>query len=158
MDLSIKSATAEDKEIIFFLLQPYLKELSRYPNEQADYEDEKGIYCYPYLDAYWQEDGRYPYLLLSDRKIAGFALVRRDSQHWEMAEFYVLPEMRRRGFATSFAVQILLKHPGGWRIECNNANAAGNALWSKLARYFSKNQMITGKTIAGRNIIRFNVF
>ena len=49
-------------------------------------KDENGAYHYRYLNAYWQENERYPDLLYSDSKIAGVALVRQDGYHWEVGE------------------------------------------------------------------------
>lgn len=63
MTFSIKPATIEEKPVINALLQPYLDEFSRFPGEHPDYKDNKGVYQYPYLDAYWQENIRFPYLL-----------------------------------------------------------------------------------------------
>jgi predicted acetyltransferase len=151
-----KSALVEDKNTIFALLQPYLDELSHFPDEKVDYRDENGIYQYPYLDAYWRESERHPYLLLSDRKIAGFAFVRREGNHWEMAEFYVLPEFRRHGLASVFARDIFRKHPGEWRIDFNKHNKAGDALWKKLAYCLSNGEVLAGELNASHSYIRFS--
>ena len=74
MKFSIKTAEISEKETIFGLLQPYLTELSQFPDENPDYKDENGIYLYPYLDDYWREESRYPYLLYVYDTLAGFAL------------------------------------------------------------------------------------
>jgi len=55
MVFSTKSATIEEKHVIRSLLQPYLDELSHFPDQDADYKDEDGIYHYHYLDAYWRK-------------------------------------------------------------------------------------------------------
>lgn len=156
MSISIRLAKIEDKETIFSLLQPYLKELSLYANEEVDCPDERGVYRYRYLDAYWLERGRYPYLLMSNRKIAGFALVRQEGSHWEMAEFYVLPEFRRRGIALSSASQVLKNHFGEWRMEFNNNNKAGSALWHKLAKNSSKTDIRSGTASIGHDYVSFS--
>jgi predicted acetyltransferase len=132
-----------------------LGELSHYPNEHIDYLDDKCIYHYPYLDLYWLEMGRFPYLLLNNNEIAGFALVRQVGTHWEMAEFYVQSEFRRHGLATGCAMKILKKHPGKWMIEFNKHNLAGSALWHKLANYSSKNDIITGSLKDGHDYVSF---
>jgi predicted acetyltransferase len=106
MPFFLKPANIEEKQVIFNLFQPYLNELSHFPDEEIEYKDEKGIYKYPYLDHYWRESERYPYLLLKDDRVAGFALVRRVEEHWEMGEFYVSPEFRRCGVATTCATDI----------------------------------------------------
>jgi predicted acetyltransferase len=83
MIFTTKSAVIEEKQIIFDLFQPYLDELSSFPDEEIDYKDEKGVYHYPYMDDYWRENARHPYLLLSDNETAGFALVRQAEEHPE---------------------------------------------------------------------------
>jgi len=60
MDFNIHAATLNEKPIIHALIQPYLTELSNFPDENPDYKDADGIYIYPYLDAYWQEKERFP--------------------------------------------------------------------------------------------------
>ena len=155
MIFSIKSAIGEEKQVIFNLLQSYLNELSSFPNEQIDYKDNKGIFHYPYLDDYWHKSERHPYILLNDNVIAGFALVRKAVEHWEIAEFYVLPEYRRCGLATFCAIEIFKKHPGKWRIDFNKHNQPSRALWWKLANSLSKD-ISTGELSASHNYIRFS--
>jgi len=155
MDCTVTRANIHEKEIIRALLQPYLDELSSFPDENPDYKDENDIYLYPYLNAYWQENARFPYLLYGDGKLAGFALVRQDGEHWEMAEFYVLPEFRRRGLGTACAREIFKKHPGDWRIGFNKHNLASRNLWRKLARVLSKDDIEEGSLDASHDYIRF---
>lgn len=59
-----------------------LTELYKYDFTEYDPEDvnESGLYEYRDLDAYWNESGRYPFLLRADGKLAGFALIRRLAQ------------------------------------------------------------------------------
>lgn len=155
MTVAIKPASIEEKQVIFNLLQSYLHELSSFPDEEIDYKDEEGLYRYPYLDDYWRESERHPYLLLKDNEIAGFALVRQVGYHWQIAEFYVLPEFRRCGLATSCAIDIFKKHPGEWRIEFNKHNEHSQALWRKLAKSLSKD-ISTGELTTRHNYICFS--
>ncbi|GGO05030.1 GNAT family N-acetyltransferase [Saccharibacillus kuerlensis] len=55
-----------------------LLELYKYDFTEFDPEDvnESGMYESRDLDAYWNEPGRYPFLLRADGKLAGFALIR----------------------------------------------------------------------------------
>jgi predicted acetyltransferase len=157
MSVIIKPASVEEKQTIFSLLQFYLKELSQFPDEQIEYLDQDGVYHYPYLDAYWLDNERYPYILLTNNEIAGFALVRQESTHWEMAEFYILPEFRRRGLATTSVLDIFKKHAGMWQIEFNKHNQAGRALWLKIAKRSSKNDILFGYLKTGHDYISFSV-
>ena len=157
MVFSTKLATIEEKQVIRSLLQPYLDELSHFPDQDADYKGEDGIYHYPYLDAYWQERERYPYLLYSDHTISGFALVRQEHELWEMAEFYVLPEFRRHGLALTCATDIFNKHPGKWKIGYNKHNQPSRALWQKLAERLSKGDILIGELDESHDFICFAV-
>ncbi len=75
-------------------------------------------------------DGDYPYLMLSDRQTAGFALVRRlDSATVEMAEFYIKPEWRRNGMGQRAARALFARHPGGWSLSVSQDNPRGLAFW-----------------------------
>ena len=49
-----------------------------------------------------------------------------------MAEFSVLPNFRRKGAGTLFALDVIHKHPGKWHIEYNIKNNAGKKFWNKL--------------------------
>jgi len=157
MVFSTKSATIEEKQVIRNLLQPYLDELSHFPDQDADYKDEDGIYYHPYLDAYWRERERYSYLLYSDHTISGFALVRQEHELWEMAEFYVLPEFRRHGLALTCATDIFNKHPGKWKIGYNKHNQPSRALWQKLAERLSKGDILIGELDESHDFICFAV-
>ena len=157
MSFSVKPASLQEKPIIKSLLQPYLNELSLFPDEHPDYKDENGIYLYPYLDAYWREKERFPYLFYGDGILAGFAIVRKDADHWEMSEFYVKPEFRRLGLATACATAIFKKHPAIWRIGFNKHNQASRNLWLKLARKLSKRNISEGEKDASHDYLIFNV-
>lgn len=157
MVFTLRAALAEEKPIIFDLLQVYMDELSHFPDENPDYKDENGVYAYPYLDAYWQEDVRFPYLLYADGYVGGFALVRRDGEHWEMAEFYVSPQFRRCGLAMACVTEIFEKHPGHWKIMYNKHNQAGRALWQKLAERCSTGVVVAGEEDGSHDYVRFLV-
>ena len=152
---AVKSASIAEKKTIFVLLQPYLAEVSHFPGENVDCKDENGIFNYPYLDAYWEDQERYPYLLMSAGNVAGFAFTRREGDHWQMAEFYVLPGFRRYGLASACVGEILRRHPGEWRIDFNKHNQAGRALWQMVAYRFSSGDVLFGELNGIYNYVRF---
>jgi len=157
MEYTIKPAKIEEKEMIRRLIQPYLSELSRFPDENPDRKDENGIYVYPYLDAYWEEDSRFPYLFYADKKLAGFALVVQDKDIWIMCEFYVLPDFRRLGLGTACATEIFRKHPGEWIIGFNKQNTASRQLWKKLAQNMSHGKIMERESDISHDHLRFTV-
>jgi len=129
MKYSLKKAKITDKSLIDNLLQAYLRELNQYEDIP---QKESGRYDYPYLDYYWSDDDRFPYLMYLDKNVAGFALVRKDMDYYEMAEFCILPDYRRQGAGNILASQIIRRHPGRWHIEYNLNNIAGFRFWNKL--------------------------
>jgi predicted acetyltransferase len=155
---SVKPAAFKDKSILQALLQPYLEELSHFPDEHPDSKDSSGIYLYPYLDAYWQEEGiRFPYLLYSGDDLAGFALVRKEADHWEMAEIYVKPSFRRTGLGRTCAAALFKKHDGEWRIEFNRHNLPSRNLWKSLAERFGEGTVKEDKADGSHDFIEFFV-
>ena len=52
---------------------------------------------YHYFDTYWHEPERLPLFVLAEGELAGFALVRAIAGGWNIAEFGIRPELRRKG-------------------------------------------------------------
>ena len=82
------------------MLELYLYDFSEFSKEDLA---ENGYFGYTYLDAYWQEAGRFPFFIRADGRLAGFILVRSCSEHnplpdpHNIAEFFVLKKYRRHG-------------------------------------------------------------
>ena len=57
--LRIVEAKKEDRDIMMNLLEKYLYEFSQW--EKTDVND-NGLYGYEYLDCYFEENNRYPFL------------------------------------------------------------------------------------------------
>ena len=152
---AIRPALPEEKPLVAAMLQPYAAELARFPDNHPQPRDESGNYLYPYLDLYWREPARFPYLFLADEKTAGFALVRHTGKHWEMAEFYVKHESRRRGLGRICATLVVANHPGAWYILFNKANRAGRALWTSLAEDLSGGRSLPGEADAFHDFVAF---
>ena len=157
MVFSIEPAEIGEKATIKNLLQSYLTELSRFDDHVPDYKDETGQYAYPYLDDYWVEDARYPYLLYCDDQFAGFALVRKLDNYYEMAEFYVLPEFRLRGVGPGCATELFKRHTGMWRIGFNKQNNPSRQLWKKLAKNLACSDIEEGEVDISHDYISFTV-
>jgi predicted acetyltransferase len=85
---------------------------------------------YPYLDLYWRENARLPYLIRVGSELAGFALVRKNERdRFEIAEFCVLPAFRGIGAGSTAATVIFSTHPGDWVVRSFPGNAAAAAFW-----------------------------
>ena len=73
MKVSVRSAKEDEKDILYNLLQLYLHDFSEFSPQETD---GRGRFTYPYLDHYWQDPQRFPFIIYVERNIAGFALVR----------------------------------------------------------------------------------
>ena len=132
-------AASEDKPVLARLLELYQYDLSAIENADVD---ASGLYGYAYLDHYWIEPGRHPFLVRVDSQLAGFVLV---NQHaltgpaegaMTVAEFFVLRRYRRRGIGEQVAVRIFDMFPGHWEVRELAANVEAVAFWRKVvSRY-----------------------
>ncbi len=114
--------------------------LSTYQHELntmlSDYLTELGVDAkYPYLSLYWTDPGRFPYFILADGQVAGFALVRTldEPLSFEMAEFSVSKSYRGLAVGKAAALALFDKHQGDWRISVMPNNFAGMRFWSSVA-------------------------
>ena len=94
--------------------------------------DPDGSPAYAWFGSYWRDPGRLPFFVVADGSVVGFCLVRVVDRGWNVAEFGVRPEARRRGIGRA-AVAALAYH----------ATAAGAShvradvhLWNDRARRF----------------------
>jgi predicted acetyltransferase len=117
-------------------MQYYLHDFSEF--DPGLRSDEAGRFAYPYLDFYWRDPDRYPFLIRYAGQLAGFALVRQESDPdsglriTEMAEFFVLRPLRRLGVGKLAACQLWEQFPGHWRVEVVARNSAGHRFWQAV--------------------------
>lgn len=108
---------------------------------------------YPYLNAYWQEPERVPFLIESDDEAAGVCLIRRRGDGWNIAEFSVIPSLRRAGVGRA-AVEELAVRARSERADYLEAKVHPNnreALPFWLAAGFSEVEFSeTGVTVTRR--------
>jgi predicted acetyltransferase len=143
MKVEVVAATVAEKPVLANLMQLYL-----YGFPYLDHLElgNDGRYTYHYFDRYWDEPGRYPFLIRAEERLVGFALVaeRRliepEAAGHVMAEFFVLRKYQRRGIGQIAAGTIFDLFPGPWWVGEQAANASGQAFW----------RTIIGRYTAGR--------
>lgn len=133
-------ADEEDQGIMRNLMHLYLYDFSEYIDIDVD---EGGWFNDEYLERYWYEEGRYPYLLRAGDKWAGFALVRRESPPEErppthsIAEFFVMKKYRRHRIGQRMACQLFDRFPGRWWLEVESTNLPAQAFWRKVVEEYT---------------------
>ena len=134
--IEVQQASLEDKPILRNLLELYEYDSSEFEPRDVDAH---GLYGYRWLDHYWTESGRYPFLVRVDRKLAGFVLVRTlDDSTYSMAEFFILRKYRRQGVGRGVAQQIFDMFPGRWNVAQMENNYSAQAFWRKVISAYTQ--------------------
>ena len=138
--IRLQTVRAEDRELLWNILQKYLYELTQYyPDEM----DEHGNYPYGYFDACFTDPERKALFIYHDETLVGFALIHPYSAighqpDYTMAEFSIFPPYRRKHYAVDAAHSIFATYPGKWEIKYHEKNTGAKKLWTGLAApYFS---------------------
>ena len=81
------------------------------------------------------------YLLYYNQKTPiGFCLVNISDEVKDIAEFYIVPAMRKKKFGSKLAFMIFNKHPGPWQVrQINGANHAIN-FWRNVIKSYTRNK------------------
>lgn len=139
--VELVTALLSDKPKLAKLLDQYLQELSEYR------EIKVGATCaadYFYMDLYWMEPGRHPFLIFSNDQLAGFILVwvqsNTESPLARVAEFFIIPEQRRKGVGRKAASKVFSLFPGHWELQVHSRNQAALAFWDGCIRQNAKSE------------------
>jgi len=135
MEINVRTAKMREREIVENLMQLYLHDFSEF---EALEIQEDGRYVYEFLDLYWQDPNRYPFLFRADNRIVGFALLRYNvdfrtmQDRMELIEFFILRSFRRKGIGRQAAERLWDLFPGRWSLRVTNANTVGLAFWRRI--------------------------
>lgn len=129
MEVTLSRATIDDRDMLSDLLELNAHHFSSFDGRRIGSD---GRYGYPYLDLYWgQEPDRSAHLVHVDGALGGFVMVRGGPEH-EMAEFFIMGSLRRRGVGRTVAAMVFSGFPGPWRLRCHRSNRAGMEFWSRI--------------------------
>jgi len=124
----VRPASLDDKDVVRHLLELYLHDLSEFTGANVG---SHGVYGYFYLDDYWSEPDRHPFLLQVETHWAGLALVRAGLPH-DMTEFFVMRKYRRNGVGRAAAQILFDLFPGMWQIRQLAANRPATRFWRSV--------------------------
>ena len=127
----------KDKDVIYNLMQLYTYELSFFEDETTNFQLlDNGVFkLSKYIDLYWTEEGRHPYILRCEGKLAGFVLERYNEDGMnEIAEFFVLNKYRKLGAGTFMANELFKKYKGKWEIRTLLKNERAQEFWRKVVK------------------------
>lgn len=154
MEVDVRPALPGDKPVIRRLLQLYFHDASEFTGGDVDAH---GEYHYRYLDHYWapdQQSERFPFLLIVDGQVAGFAFVRIVDGTNTMAEFFVLRKYRRQAVGRTAAHELFARFPGPWEVTELPLNLPAQAFWRRIIAAFT-GDLYTEHQEPGRVFQRF---
>lgn len=131
MAVELDEAGPGERGIVAALLDEYLHELAGHREVAVGAIDSRS---YPYLDAYFSELGRYPFLIRREGTVVGFVLIRAPASTrravWEVAEFYVTPASRRVGIGREAMAATWRRFPGAWELQVHARNTVALRFWA----------------------------
>ena len=77
------------------------------------------------------------YILFFSNRPAGFCVVETSLSQTSMAEFYIVPEMRRQGLGASFAFHIFNLYPGSWEVKELEGAKKAIAFWRSTIKDYT---------------------
>ena len=142
--VEVSAVQETEKPCFSAILRVYLSELFVFSGEKIA----NRTFDYRHLDAYWIEPDRWPFWIISDGRICGFALVRRrEDSVFEMAEFYVDPASRRGGVGSKAAMLLFRRFSGKWCVSAFAENSVAVMFWRNLAKEFDSAERFAGNRV-----------
>lgn len=142
MKFDLIKVEEKDKNVIYNLMQLYTYELSFFEDETATFTMlDSGLYVMnKYVERYWQEENRHPYILKCNNELAGFVLQRFNEESMnEIAELFVLNKYRKIGAGTFMANKMFELYRGKWEVRTLIKNERAQKFWRNIIRNFSNN-------------------
>lgn len=131
--IELIEASIDEVSIFRNMLQLYVYDFSEIEGFDLN---EHGLYRYRYLDNYWTEEGRHPFLIRVDDKLAGFVLVSMNTyaaeSDYSIAEFFIMRKFRRKKIGMQVAHRIFGMYPGWWEARQTKKNTAAQSFWRKV--------------------------
>jgi predicted acetyltransferase len=139
-NVTLELARPEQRQTLANLFQLYTYDFSeQWAGLERGELSEAGLFPdYPYLDAYWSEPDRTPYLIRAGGHIAGFVLINAWSHSGlpldhAVAEFFVVRKHRRGGVGRAAAAAAMRPRPGQWELAVARRNTAALPFWQAVA-------------------------
>jgi predicted acetyltransferase len=137
--IKVSRAAPEQKNLVTNLMQFYLYDFTEFISVERDAD---GLFCYPYLNHYWQEPDRHPFLISVNAEPAGFALVREmlnpetNEIAFDMAEFFVMKMFRRQNIGIEAVQTLCDSMQGTWLVRVMGNNHRAYHFWKSALNGF----------------------
>ena len=125
-------AQPRDRDALFRLLQYSLYEESESDGNEIGAD---ALFAYPWFDAYFTDPDRFAFLLREEGtdRLLGFAMVRLvEAGCYSMAEFMVVPGVRRTGVGTGAARACFDRFRGRWEVRPSLGSERAYRFWKRV--------------------------
>ena len=143
MNIKVLPALMIDKPVKRQMMELYQYDSSEFENTDLN---EHGYFGYKYLDYYWSEPKRYPFIVRFEDKLAGFVLVNEctyfSDNQYSMAEFFILRKYRGRGIGRQVAFDVFDLFCGRWEVYQVDTNVVGQKFWRSTIGDYTKGNYI----------------
>jgi len=138
--ITLEPAGPERRGTLDALFQLYTHDFGDYwaGTDRGELGEDGRFPDYPYLDSYWAEPRREPYLIRVDGHLAGFVLIN-DHSHsgllldFAVAEFFVVRKHRLGGVGRAAARAAIAGRAGQWELAIARRNVSAHAFWRGVA-------------------------
>jgi predicted acetyltransferase len=164
IDVSLARASKSDEDKLRNLLHLYVHDFSEFIGMKPS---EEGRFSYPTLPLFLSEANRAAFVVRFEGDLVGFALVSQgsvvsgDHAVFDLAEFFVVRGVRRRGVGQAAARDLFRSMPGEWEIRVADYNVPAQEFWrSVMEQYFVgyKIEAWTRDDGSRWNVMRFTSF
>jgi predicted acetyltransferase len=138
--IEVLPAGLSDQPVMENLMHLYLYDFTEWTGDDVD---EQGRFVDEYLDRYWEEPHRHPFLVKVAGKYAGFVLVREISgaqdggKAHSIAEFFILKKYRRQRVGRQVAWLIFDRFPGRWHVAEVEENFPAQNFWRNIIHAYT---------------------
>ncbi len=146
MNISIEPILIEQKSVFIQMMELLNYDFSEFSDDDIN---EYGYYGYDRIDDYWNDEGRFPFFVRVDGKLAGLVLLRScsvynnlDNAH-NIAEFFIMKKYRRKGVGRIVAIEVFNRFKGNWEVSIWANNNVARYFWKNIISYYTKEQYST---------------
>ena len=160
MNISIEPILIEQKSVFIQMMELYMYDFSEFSDDDIN---EYGYFGYLRIDDYWNEEGRYPFFIRVDGKLAGLVLVRSCCEYnnlsnpHNIAEFFVMKKYRHKGVGKVASMMIFDMFPGGWEIAQWANNLPAQNFWKQVISEYTNKKYDTFSTTE-KDVVGFTFY
>ena len=134
-DIKLVLIDQKNMQVYINLARSYEAEFSslthKVPNDEGIFEPDT-IPLNPYVG----------YLLYKSKTPIGFCVAELSNEMYDVAEFYIIPSMRKNKFGYHMATSVFDKHAGSWQVRQIEGAENAKAFWRKIISQYTGNEYV----------------